>query len=132
MTEFLKRIHTIPPFCTAIISGISLFRDTHSVKINLVTENPFTKDDENMACDIARQFVPEEFDCSLAISKLTPDTKMVARTIKQAVDRCNKALACLLTDDDITVEKTEDGFYFTISVIADTAVSEASTGDPSS
>lgn len=124
MTEFLKRIHTIPPFCTAIISGISLFRDTHSVKINLVTENPFTKDDENMARDIARQFVPEEFDCSLAISKLTPDTKMVARTIKQAVDRCNKALACLLTDDDITVEKTEDGFYFTISVIADTAVSE--------
>lgn len=124
MTEFLNKIHAIPSFSTAIISGISLFRDSHSVKINLVTEKAFSAEDESKARDIARSFVPEEFDCSLAISKLTPDEKMVARTIKQAVDRCNKALACLLTDDDISVERTADGFYFTISVIADTAVSE--------
>ncbi len=124
MTEFLKHIHTIQPFCTAIISSISLSRATHAVEINLVTENAFTQEDENRARDIARRFVPEEFGCSLAISKLTPDAKMVARTIRQAVDKCSKALACLLTDEDICVEKTQDGFYFTISVIADTAVSD--------
>lgn len=124
MTEFLKQIHTIPSFNTAIVSGISLFRDDHSVKIDLVTENAFSEEDESRARDIARSFVPEEFDCNLAISKLTPDEEMVARTIKQAVDKCSKALACLLTDDDITVKRTENGFYFTISVIADTAFSE--------
>ena len=125
MTEFLKKIHTIPSFNTAIISGISLFRDSHSVKIDLVTENTFSSDDENKARDIARAFVPEEFDCNLSISKLTPDEKMVAKTVMQAVGKCNKALACLLNEDDIAVEKTDDGFYFTISVIADTPVSES-------
>ena len=125
MTEFLKKIHTIPSFNTAIISGISLFRDSHSVKIDLVTENAFSSDDENKARDIARAFVPEEFDCNLSISKLTPDEKMVAKTVMQAVGKCNKALACLLTEDDIAVEKTDDGFYFMISVIADTPVSES-------
>lgn len=124
MTEFLKQIHTIPSFNTAIVSGISLFRDSHAVKINLVTENTFTSEDENKARDIARRFVPEEFGCSLDISKLTPDEKMVARKIMQAVGQCNKALACLLTEDDIKVERTPDGFCFTISVIADTAASE--------
>ena len=124
MTEFLKRIHEIPPFGTAIISQVSLYRRSHSVEIHLVTENTFSSEDETMARGIARQFVPEEFECSLEISKLTPDVKMVARTIRQAVDKCSKALACLLTDEDISVEKTQDGFYFTISVIADTAVSD--------
>lgn len=125
MTEFLKQIHTIPSFNTAIVSGISLFRDSHAVRINLVTENAFTSEDENKARDIARRFVPEEFGCSLDISKLTPDEKMVARKIMQAVGQCNKALACLLAEDDVKVEKTPEGFYFTISVIADTAASES-------
>ncbi len=128
MTEFLEKIHSIPPFNTAIISGISLFRDSHSVKINLVTENTFSSEDENKAREIARSYVPEEFDCSLAISKLTPDEKMVARTIKQATEKCSKALACLLTDDDIAVERTAGGFNFTISVIADTAMSDDVVG----
>ena len=129
MTDFLKQIHTIPSFSTAIVSGISLIRQTHSVTINLITEKAFSDDDEARARSIARSFVPEEFDCSLDISKLTPDEKMVAKTVKQAVDKCSKALACLLSDDDITVERTDDGFYFTISVIADTPVSESVVDD---
>ncbi len=124
MTEFLKQIRTIPPFGTAIISGVSLARASHSVKINLVTENAFTAADESRARDIARSFVPEEFDCTLDISKLTPDEDMVARKIMQVISNGNKALACLLTEDDVKVERTADGFYFTISVIADTAASE--------
>lgn len=127
MTDFLEKIHAIAPFGTAIVSGISLSRQAHSVKINLITENAFTEDDEMKARQIAREYVPEEFECSLGISKLTPDEKMVAKTIKQAVDKCSKALSCLLSDDDIHVEKTSDGFYFTIAVIADTPVSDGVT-----
>ena len=123
MTEFLNKIHAIPSFSTAIVSGISLFRDAHTVRIDLVTEKTFSADDEDRARGIARSFVPEEFECKLAISKLTPDEKMVARTIKQAVERCSKALSSLLTDEDIHVERTSDGFFFTLSVIAGTAYS---------
>ena len=77
MTDFLKQIHTIPSFSTAIVSGISLIRQDHSVTINLITEKAFSDDDEARARSIARSFVPEEFDCSLDISKLTPDEKNI-------------------------------------------------------
>ena len=122
MTEFLKCIHDIPPFSRAIISAVSLDRSSHSVRIDLVSENAFTAEDELMARGVARRFVPEEFGCDISISKLTPDEKMVARTIRRVAEKSNKALACLLEDDDITVERTPEGFDFTISVIADTAV----------
>ena len=124
MTEFLKKIHSIPSFATAIISGISLFRDSHAVRIDLVTEKAFSPEEESKALAIARTFVPEEFDCSLNIAKLTPDEKMVARAVRQAAERYSKAMACLLNDEDVVVTRTADGFDFTISVIADTAMSE--------
>ena len=124
MTEFLKKIHSIPSFDTAIISGISLFRDSHAVRIDLVTEKAFSPEEESEARAIARTFVPEEFDCSLNIAKLTPDEKMVARAVRQAAERYSKAMACLLNDEDVVVTRTADGFDFTISVIADTAMSE--------
>ena len=124
MTDFLKQIHAIPPFSTAIVSGVSLFRERHSVKIDIVTETAYTSEDEARALSIARAFVPKEFSCSLTIAKLAPDEDMVARRIRRAIEVSNKALACLLNDDDITVRRTEDGFDFTIAVIADTPVSE--------
>ena len=124
MTEFLKQIHTIPSFGRAIVSGISLYKSLHAVEINLVTERTFTAEDEDRARQIARSFVPEEFECNIEISKLTPDEKMVAKSIKGAIDKCSKALASLITEDDIAVQKTDEGFDFTISVIAGTAYSD--------
>ena len=89
MTEFLKCIHDIPPFSRAIISAVSLDRSNHSVRIDLVSENAFTAEDELMARGVARRFVPEEFGCDISISKLTPDEKMVARTIRRVVEKSN-------------------------------------------
>ncbi len=124
MTDFLTEIHSIPSFQTAIVGGISLLRSSRRVDINLVTERAFTDEDRERARAVARSYVPEEFELNLSISKLTPDEKMVARTVMSAIGTCSKALACLLTEEDITVERTADGFFFTIAVIADTPLAE--------
>lgn len=124
MTEFIQKIHLIPSFGSAVLSGVSLEREEHKVQVSLITDTAYTEDDEKRAQSIARQFVPEEFECRLTISKLTPDEGMVARRIMQVLDQSNKALSCLVTQDDVCVRKTEGGFDFTVSVIANTVVSE--------
>ncbi|MGN0814048.1 MAG: exonuclease domain-containing protein [Candidatus Coproplasma sp.] len=92
--------------------------------INVITDRTFTAEDESEARAIARSFVPEEFSCNLKISKLTPDTAMVEKKIMQTLLATNKALSALVTEDDIKVEKTDNGFFFTISVISATSFSE--------
>ncbi|MDE5766075.1 MAG: hypothetical protein K2I17_02780, partial [Clostridia bacterium] len=66
---------------------------------------------------IVRAFVPELFSCSLHVSKLTPDCAMVARKIISIIGETNRQLAAFVTEDDVTVVKTDDGFYFTVAVI---------------
>lgn len=124
MTDFIEKLRALPSFATAILSGVTLSRAEHSVNINVITDRTFTSDDEERARSIARSFVPEEFTCNLNVSKLTPDTTMVARKIMQTLAVNNKALSALITEDDISVEKTEYGFDFTISVIAATSFSD--------
>lgn len=123
MTEFINRIRTLPSFETAILSSVCLNRAERSVEINVITDRTFTAEDEGKARTIARSLVPEEFSCNLKISKLTPDTAMVSRKIMQTLSETNKALSALVTEDDIVVEKTENGFFFTLSVISSTGFS---------
>ncbi|MGN0817834.1 MAG: exonuclease domain-containing protein [Candidatus Coproplasma sp.] len=120
MTEFISRLRRLESFETAILSGVTLDRAERSVDINVITDRTFSAEDENKARNIARSFVPEEFSCNLRISKLTPDTAMVSRKIMQTLSVTNKALSALVTEDDIVVERTENGFFFTISVITNT------------
>ena len=124
MTEFIQKIHAIPSFGSAVLSKVSLERSEHVVTVSLVTDTPYTAEDEKAANSVARQFVPEEFGCNLTISKLTPDEGMVARRIMHVLEQSNKALACLVSQDDVKVVRTQSGFDFTVSVIANTVVSE--------
>lgn len=124
MTEFIEKIHTIPSFGSAVLSSVSLERAGHKVNVILITDTAYSAEDEKLANGIVRQFVPEEFECNLTISKLTPDEGMVARRIMQVLEHSNKALACLVSQDDISVIKTQSGFDFTVSVIANTVVSD--------
>jgi DNA polymerase III epsilon subunit family exonuclease len=114
---------------SAILQSISLEMASGTVEINLITDKAFSQEEERQAKTIAAQFVPKEFCCAVKIKKLTPDEKMVARKILQAIADCNKAMAALVTEDDIKVEKTDDGFYFTVSSMLATSYSDQTATD---
>lgn len=119
MTEnFLNDVRAIPSLSRAVINSVVLFRATRAVEVNLITDSSFSEEDENKALAVTRSYVPELFSCKLKITKLIPDERMVTRRILQAVSEKNKALAAVLSEKDVAVERTENGFFFTLSVIS--------------
>lgn len=119
--SFLKEIRTVSSLNTAILSAVTLVKAKNEVEIVLITDKPYTKEDEAAAKKIVRRYVPEFFSCSLKLSKLSPDTGMVADKILSIIGEINRQLAAFVTKDDIKVEKTENGFYFEVAVVHSTA-----------
>ena len=118
MTDsFLSEIRTIESLGAAILSSVSLIKADGRVEIALVTDKPYTSSDEAAAKKIARKYVPDLFSCALKITKLTPDTGMIAGRILSLIPNINRQLAAFVTADDIMVEKTENGFYFEVAVV---------------
>lgn len=118
MTEsFISEIRTISSLSAAILSSVSLIKADGKVEIALITDKPYTAEDLTEAKKIARKYVPELFSCAVTISKLTPDTGMVADKILALIPQINRQLAAFVTADDIKVEKTENGFYFEVAVV---------------
>lgn len=116
MTEnILAEIRSASPnLKNAIMRPPVLYKARRLVAVNLITDAAFTEADKASALKIIRNYVPEYFDCKLEISKLSPDTEMVKRKIAEAVEACSKAIFSTLSDDDISVRKTENGFSYTI------------------
>ena len=118
MTEkFIDKIRTVPSFETAIVQSVTLVKADNTVEINLITDKTFSEANAKEVKRIARSFVPEYFACKVEIFKLTPDAGMVAKKIYALIPELNRPLAAFVTPDDITVEKTESGFFFTIKVV---------------
>ena len=118
MTEnFIDQIRKIPSFGQAITGSVTLFKSTGSVEVKIITDRVFTKEDEAAAKRVARAFVPEYFSCSLTVEKLTPDENMIARKIISIISETNRQLAAFVGENDVKVEKTENGFFFTLSVV---------------
>ncbi len=122
MTEnFIDKIRKIPSLDRAIISYVHLLKVKNTVEIGLITDKAFNAEDEASAKKAACAFVPEFFSCSLSITKLTPDEDMVSKKIFEIITRDNRRLAAFITPGDVTVIKTEDGFDFTVKVVATSA-----------
>lgn len=118
MTEkFIDKIRCVPSFDRAIVPYITLKKADNTVEISIITDKPFTAENESELKRIARSYVPEFFSCKLSISKLTPDEKMVAKKIYSLISQLNRQLAAFVTPEDITVERTENGFFFTVKVV---------------
>ena len=115
--NFIDEIRKIPSLGTAIIKSVTLVKESGSVEVDIITDKTYTAEDEAAAKRAVRKFTPELFSCALKISKLTPDEDMVARKILSIIGENNSQLAAFVTADDITVEKTGDGFFFTVSVL---------------
>lgn len=118
MTEnFINEIRSLSNFNNAILSSVVLESDKKLVTVRLITDKTFSADDKNDAAKIARKYVPQAFDCSVEISKLTPDCGMVKNKIIEAINAEFKALSVTLEERDIKVSKTDRGFEYVISVM---------------
>lgn len=120
---FLDELRGLPAFDRAIVASVALHRNEKRVKINVITDKTFTSAEENEANGIARKCVPALFSCELSIVKLTPDEGMVAKKILAALAETNRAMAATVTEKDVTVTKSGDGFFFTLRVMRATAYS---------
>lgn len=99
-----------------IMRPVEVYRARRLVVVNLVTDVAFTPIDKTNAFNIIKKYVPSYFECRVEISKLTPDCEMVKRKISEAVCAFSKAVFATLSEDDIKVEKTASGFFYTIAV----------------
>lgn len=118
MTEnFLKEIRSLENLNNSIISSIVLESNKKLVTVKLITDKAFTRENKAEAEKIVRAYVPQFFNCTLEISKLTPDCEMVKTKILEALNGNFKALSVTMTENDIKVQKTERGFEYEISVM---------------
>lgn len=115
--NFIAGLRRLPSFDRAIISDITLYKDERLVEINIVTDKVFTAEDKAEACACARKCVPSLFGVKLNVTKLSPDCDMVARKIAEMLPSVSKTVSAFVTENDIKVEKTETGFFFTLSVV---------------
>lgn len=118
MTEnILQELHKIPSFNTAIIASVTLVKAKNEVQVCVITDKIYTEDDASSAKKTIKKYVPDYFNCTVKISKLTPDEGMVARKIYEIINTENRQLSALISEEDIKVERVEDGFFFTLTVI---------------
>lgn len=124
MTEkILTELREIESLNRVIIGSISLIKAENLVEVELITDKPYSNGDLLFAGKIIRKYVPYYFACKLSITKLSPDEDMVAKKIFAIINENNRQLAALITQDDISVEKTQNGFFFTLTVIRTSAYS---------
>ncbi len=130
MTErILTELRTIKSLDSVIISSVGLIKAKNCVEVTLITDKAHSEEDVICAKKIIRKYVPEYFSCAVKIIKLTPDEEMVAKKIFAIVNENNRQLAALINEDDIKVEKTSNGFFFTITVIHTSAYLSDVAGD---
>lgn len=115
--NFIEEIRKIPSLNTAIISSVTLIKDKRRVEVDIVTDKAYSGEDEAAAKEAVCAFVPDFFSCALKITKLTPDEQMVARKILTIIQESNRQLAAFVTENDVHVERMQNGFYFTVSVL---------------
>lgn len=100
-----------------IIRSLVLDRVARLVTVNLVSDCAYIEADKICAEKALAEYVPSYFKCKIEISKLSPDCEMVRRKIAECLSNDFKAVYATLENGDIAVEKTEDGFDFTIAVM---------------
>lgn len=104
-------------FRNAIFRPLTVNRAKKSVSVNIVTDLAFTLGDKETAFKVLRKYVPEYFSLEIEITKLSPDCEMIKRKVLEYIGFCSKAVLATLDQNDISVEKRENGFYYTISVL---------------
>ncbi len=110
----LEKIRAVPSFERAIIRSVTLTKAALAVEICIVTDKAFSEENALAVKNIVRDRVPAYFSCDAQIVKLTPDCDMVAKKILSLIQQLNRNLASFVDIDDIEVNRSDDGFDFTV------------------
>lgn len=118
MTEkCLDEIRRLDNFHDAIIKSVVLDSKTETVEVNVITDKTFLNGERETIFNIIRKLIPQKFGCKVEVNKLAPDEDMVKQKIIEIISDNFKALTVTVKAEDITVEKKENGFEFTISIM---------------
>lgn len=117
-SEILAEIRkSSPNLKNSIISRLELYGARRVFCVFMVTDTAYTPEDKEGAIKIIKNYVPPYFACRLEISKLSPDCEMVEHKIEEAIKSISMAVSSTISDGDIKVEKCENGFFYTVSVL---------------
>ena len=105
-----------PNLKNAIILPPVLENGRRLVTVKIITDETFRPSDKAAALAVIKKYVPSYFGCAVEISKLAPDADMVRRRIYAVLCVNCKAVYSAVTEEDISVEKEDKGFSFTVSV----------------
>ncbi len=108
-------------FQNCILTSITVTKALNLVTVGIVTDKAFTAQDKSKVTEVLKKYVPAYFTLELRVSKLTPDCEMVKSKIFEVLGDCSRTVAATTSENDITVEKTENGFNYKISVPASLA-----------
>ena len=118
IAEILSEIRSVSGnMKNTIIKPIEVDGLKRTVYIKLITDMAFTPSDKAKVAAVLKKYVPAYFSVDLEISKLTPDCEMVKRKITEAVCSISKAVFATISQEDIKVEKTENGFKYGICAV---------------
>ena len=118
IAEILSEIRSVSGnMKNTIIKPIEVDGLKRTVYIKLITDTAFTPSDKAKVAAVLKKYVPAYFSVDLEISKLTPDCEMVKRKITEAVCSISKAVFATISQEDIKVEKTENGFKYGICAV---------------
>lgn len=118
MTEFIKDIRNCGSNLSgAILSSVVLYRSSEEVVITVVTDKAFDAEENDRALRAAKKYVPDDLKFKLEIKKLTPDDKMIGKKIMQLISEKYIAVASVISEEDIEVKKTQNGFHFIVRVM---------------
>ncbi len=106
-----------PNFKNAILGSVEVDRAGRGVEISVVTDLSYAESDVALVKAAIAPYVPEYFSLGLKVVKLTPDAEMIERKIEEIINTDFKAVAATLRGGDITVEETENGFFYTVAVM---------------
>ncbi len=117
MTEnFIREIRSVNGFSNAILKSVELEKETGRVYLNIITNKTYTIDDLRSVESVAAKYIPEPFTGEVEVTKIAPDCEMIRRRILTLAGEASKLIASTLKEEDITVTKTDDGFFYSISV----------------
>lgn len=101
-----------------IVSKVEVLKAERCVNINVVTDREYKPQDNEKCLAVLKKYVPNYFNTQLNLSKLSPDTEIVKRKIRDIIKLISMPLDSTMREKDLVVSKTEDGFQYTLYVMS--------------
>lgn len=114
--EFLKEIRTQDGLKNAILTGIVVKKSGMVAQMQIVTDLPYTSEEEAFAYQAARRFLPPAFTPQVRIVKRKPDEGIIRRAIFEFMENKFPAAAAFLNVDEIGVEMLQSGANFCFDI----------------